>query len=357
MASLTGIGLSGVTRSAKASAAVTADQPKPTGSPLSPLMPLGHWLWDRAYILLSLTSLFWAINIVLGRFIAGTVPPVALTDIRWGGAAAIAVPVAWPHLKRDWPVIRRNLPVLVFLSFTGITVYNTLAYHGLEMTEAINGLLMQSAGPFIIAIWSLVLFRDRLTVAQFFGILASMLGVVAIITRGDLAALLSLRLNEGDLWILAALVLYGLYSSCLRLRPPIHPLSFIAFTMAIGALMLLPAAVVEYLAGRYINPTPAAFAVLVYVAIFPSLVAYICFNRGVELIGANRAGPFFHLMPVFGSIIAIAFLGERPEMFHGLGYALILGGIFVAQIGARRGTAMPAAIAEEDVRRSNASPG
>jgi drug/metabolite transporter (DMT)-like permease len=173
--------------------------------------------------------------------------------------------------------------------------------------------------------------------------------VLVIIAEGQPAALLHLNLNAGDLWILAALVLYGLYSACLRLRPRIHPLSFIAFTMAVGALLLFPAAVIEYLAGRRIHPTPAAFAVLAYVAIFPSLVAYACFNRGVELIGANRAGPFFHLMPVFGSAIAIAFLGERPQPFHAVGYALIVGGIVIAQLGRRRGTAMPAAVAEEMV--------
>jgi drug/metabolite transporter (DMT)-like permease len=316
---------------------------------VKPIAGIGGWLWHQPYLLLSLTSLFWAINIVLGRFTAGTVPPVALTDIRWTGAALIAVPIAWRHLQRDWPAIRRALPILLFLSLTGITIYNALAYHGLEMTEAINGLLMQSAGPFIIAIWSLVLFRDRLTFAQFLGIVASLSGVLVIITEGEPAALLHLNLNAGDLWILAALILYSLYSACLRLRPAIHPLSFIAFTIGAGAVMLFPAAIVEYLAGRSIHPTPAAFAVLLYVAIFPSLVAYMCFNRGVELIGANRAGPFFHLMPVFGSIIAIAFLGERPQAFHAVGYALIAGGIVIAQLGARRGTAVPLAVAEETV--------
>jgi drug/metabolite transporter (DMT)-like permease len=137
-------------------------------------------------------------------------------------------------------------------------------------------------------------------------------------------------LNEGDLWVLAALVLYGLYSSCLRKRPPIHPLSFIAFTMAAGAVMLLPATVVEYLAGRRINPTPAAFAVLAYVAIFPSLFAYMCFNRGVELIGANRAGQFVHLMPAFGSLLAVLFLGETFHLFHAAGLALIATGIVLS---------------------------
>jgi drug/metabolite transporter (DMT)-like permease len=315
---------------------------------------LGRAFFDRPYLLLTLTQLFWAINIVLGRFIAGTVPPVALSTIRWSGAALLVLPFAWRHLVADWPAIRRALPVMLFLAATGIATYNTMAYHGLEQT-----LLMQSSGPLLIALWSLVLFRDRLTLAQLFGILASLTGVAVIILRGDLASLLTLQLNPGDLWMLAALMIYGLYTTMLRKRPRIHPLSFIAFTMGAGALMLMPVWAIEYfVAGRAIHATPAAFAVLVYVAIFPSLVAYLFFNRGVELIGANRAGPFFHLMPVFGSIIAMVFLGERPQAFHAVGYALIIGGIIVAQLGARRlPAAPPVAAGAVAPRSSTAAPG
>ncbi len=299
----------------------------------------GRSFFDRPYLLLSLTSLFWAINIVLGRFIAGTIPPVILSEIRWACAALIALPFAWDHLRRDWPLIRHTLPMMLLLSLTGIATYNTLAYTGLQYTEAINALLMQSAGPLLIALWSLVLFRDRLTAGQLLGILTSLFGVLVIILRGDPAALLSLHLNPGDLWMLVALVVYGLYAASLRRRPPIHPISFLAFTMAAGAIMLFPAAVIEFTAGRRIHPTPAAFAVFAYVAVFPSLLAYLFFNRGVELIGANRAGPFFHLMPVFGSVIAIVFLGERPQAFHAVGYALIIGGIFIAQAWRRKSAA------------------
>ncbi len=299
----------------------------------------GRTLFDRPYVLLSLTSLFWAINIVLGRFIAGTVPPVALAQIRWTGAALIVVPLAWRHLKHDWPTIRRHLGIMIFLSFVGITVYNTLAYHGLEFTTAINGLLMQSSAPLMIGLWSLILFRDRLTLAQLVGILVSLTGVLVIIAHGNLAALVDLTINPGDVWFLIAMFSYALYAAMLRRRPTIHFLSFLAFTFVAGAIMLSPAAVAEFVAGRRINPTPAAFAVMVYLVIFPSLLAYICFNRGVELIGANRAGPFFHLIPVFGSVIAILFLGERPQIFHGVGYALIIAGIVAAQRGARRSTA------------------
>ncbi len=293
-------------------------------------------LFDRPYLLLSLTSLFWAINIVLGRFIAGTVPPAALAEIRWVGAALLAVPLARRRLIRDWPTIRSHIGIMLLLSFTGVTIYNTLAYHGLEYTTALNGSLMQSSAPLMIGLWSLVLFRDRLTAAQLFGICVSLFGVLVIIAHGDPATLAHLRLNPGDLWFLIAMVSYALYASLLRRRPAIHFLSFLAVTFVAGAIMLAPVTVAEYVAGRRIDATPAAFAVLAYVIVFPSLLAYIFFNRGVELIGANRTGPFFHLIPVFGSAIAIVFLGERPQLYHGIGYALIIAGIAVAQRGARK---------------------
>ena len=293
-------------------------------------------LFDRPYLLLTLTSLFWAINIVLGRFIAGTVPPAALAEIRWVGAALVAVPLARKQLQHDWPTIRRHLGIMLLLSFTGITVYNTLAYHALEFTTALNGSLMQSSAPLMIGLWSLILFRDRLTTAQFAGILVSLIGVLTIIAHGDPLTLAHLKLNPGDVWFLVAMLSYALYAALLRRRPAIHFLSFLAFTFVAGAIMLAPVTALEFLAGRRIHATPAAFAVLAYVVIFPSLIAYIFFNRGVELIGANRTGPFFHLIPVFGSAIAIVFLGEHPRPFHAIGYLLIITGIAVAQRGARK---------------------
>jgi drug/metabolite transporter (DMT)-like permease len=305
-------------------------------NPLDSPAPRALSISDRPYLLLSLTSLFWAINIVLGRFIDGTIPPATLSQIRWTGAALILLAIAWRYLKRDWPVIRTHLPILLILSFTGITLYNTMAYTGLNYTEAINVLLIQSIGPLLVALWSLILFRDRLTPAQLAGILISLAGVLLIISSGHPETLLALDLNRGDVWLIAAMTVYALYTVLLRKRPRIHFLSFLTFTIAAGAAMLLPIFLAEFGAGYRITPTPAAFAVLAYVVIFPSIVAYLCFNRGVELIGANRAGQFFHLIPVFGSLIAIVFLGERPEWFHGVGYALIIAGIFVAQRGIGR---------------------
>jgi len=300
---------------------------------MTEIRPAQLGFFDRPYLLLSLTSLFWAINIVLGRMVAGDIPPLLLAFLRWGGAALIVLPFAWKGLVRDWPVIRRNLPLIAALSATGIGGYNALAYWGLFYTEALNALLIQSTGPLLIAIWGFALWGDRLSPRQLGGILTSLFGVMVIICRGDVVHLAQLKLNPGDIITFLALIIYGLYAALLRKRPEIHQLSFLTTTIIGGTLFLAPFAVGEFLAGPRMNVTPTTFAVVFYVALFPSLIAYMFFVRGVELIGPNRASPFFHLMPVFGSVIAIVFLGEQPQLFHAVGFALVLTGVFAATKG------------------------
>lgn len=302
------------------------------------LRRLAGWAFAQPYLLLPLTLLFWAGNNVLGRGIVGTIPPVTFAQLRWIGAALVILPIAWPYLKRDWPVIRANWPILAVLSFLGISCFNTLAYVGLQYTEAINALLMQSTVPLIIGLFTFILFRDRLTPGQAAGITVSLIGVLVIISRGEIGALAAFRFNAGDIWVLAGLACYALYSALLRRRPNMHWLSFLALTIIVGQAFILPAFAWELAAGRTMRFTPGAFAALFYVIVFASLLAYLFYNRGVELIGANRVGPFFHLVPVFGSAIAILTLGERPQLFHGIGYALILAGIVLSQYRRRSRT-------------------
>lgn len=295
---------------------------------------------NRPYLLLSLTSLFWAGNVVIGRFIAGQIPPVTLSFLRWTGAFLLVLPFAWRQITKDWPAIRRQLGLMMLVSFTGISSFNTLAYWGLEYTQALNALLLNSTGPLFVALFSLVLFGIRLTWTQVFGITVSMLGVLVILLRGDLETLRAIRFNTGDVLYTVALIVFGLYSALAARRPKIHAMSFLAFTCGCGALFLIPLLIWEIASGRVMTFNHATLPVLIYVMIFPSTLAYLFFNRGVELIGANRSAPFFHLIPVFGSVLAIVFLGERLQMFHLVGYALVLAGVFIA---ARRGS--PAAAA------------
>jgi drug/metabolite transporter (DMT)-like permease len=299
--------------------------------------------FDNPYLLLTIPPLCWGSNIVLGRYIAGHVPPIALSEVRWIGAFLILIPFTASHVRRDWPVIRRHLPIMLLLSLTGITLYNTLAYAALQETAALNGLLMQSVMPLMIGAWSLILYGDRLTRFQLAGIFCSLAGVVAIVTRGDPATILTLTVNRGDAIMIGAVAIYALYSALLKRRPAIHPLTLLTVTIGFGGVMLAPAFVWEISTGYVFQADGLTVATIVFVILFPSLLAYFAFNRGVAMIGPNRAGPFFHLIPVFGSAMAIAFLGEAPAWYHGVGYALVLAGVALAQRSSRKPPPTPAA--------------
>jgi drug/metabolite transporter (DMT)-like permease len=290
----------------------------------------GNWLANQPYLLLCITALCWAGNAIVGRLAAGHIAPVTLSFLRWSLAFLIVLPFAWKHLRRDWPAIRTGLGTMIFLSVTGIAAFNSLQYWSLEHTTALNTLLLQSAGPLFVAMWSLVLLGIRLTLAQAGGVALSLIGVLVILLHGDLTTLASIEFNKGDLIFTVALVIFGLYSVWSLKRPEIHGLSFLGFTSGCGAACLVPFAIWEWFTRPPMVLDTNNLLTLFYVAVFPSTLAYLCFNRGVQLIGANRAAPFFHVVPVFGSVMAIVFLGEHPQLFHFVGFALVLTGVFVA---------------------------
>ena len=302
---------------------MTDPAPSPSANPLG-------WFNDQPYLLLSLTSLFWAGNIVLARYVGSHLPPITLTTIRWFGVFAILLPFALPHLRRDWPALRAQLPLMLLLSAVGFAYNNAISYWAMQYTEALNALLIQSSGPLFVALWSLILFGVRLTSAQAAGIAISLAGVLTIILRGDFAALANISFNRGDVMFASSLVSFGLYSALIPRRPKMHQLSFISFTTCCGAMMLVPFALWEFSSGATLQLDALTLATLAYVLIFPSTFAYLAYNRGVALIGPNRAAPFFHLVPVFGSAMAILLLGERLRLFHLIGYALVLAGIVIA---------------------------
>src|SRR3954452_6569453 len=206
------------------------------------------WLANQPYLLLSLTALFWAGNAIVGRVAAGHIPPVTLSFLRWSGAFLISLPFAWSHLVHDWPSIRGRLGMMILLSVTGIGGFNTLQYWALEHTQALNTLLLQSAGPLFVAVWALVLLGIRLTLAQAGGIALSLAGVLVILLPGDLTTLKNIEFNRGDLIFIVALAVFGLYSVLSLKRPTIPGLSFVAFTFGCGAAALIPLLIWEMFA-------------------------------------------------------------------------------------------------------------
>ena len=290
----------------------------------------GNWIANQPYLLLCITALCWAGNAIVGRLAAGHIPPVTLAFLRWSLAFLFVLPFARKHLVRDWATIRGHLGILIVLSITGIGAFTTLQYWSLEYTQALNTLLLQTAGPLVVAVWSLILLGVRLTLAQACGVLLSLAGVLVILLHGDLTTRSNIEFNKGDLIFTVALIIFGLYSVLSPKRPGIHALSFLGFTFGCGAACLIPLFIWELFARPLMQIDTANLLTLFYVALFPSTVAYLCFNRGVQLIGANRAAPFFHVVPVFGTVMSIIFLGERPQAFHFIGFALVLSGVFVA---------------------------
>lgn len=287
-------------------------------------------LWNSANALLTLTSLFWAGNAIVGRAAREFVPPVALSFWRWSIALLLLLPLAWPYLRRDRQMLLRHWPMVVLLGALGVGSFNTLLYSALQHTTAINVLLMQAAQPAIILALGALLFGDPTKRAQIAGVIISVLGVLAIVSNGDLRILLGLRLNAGDAIMAVAVTMWAIYSVLLRKRPTVHPLSFLAASMMAGLAVILPFYILELTAGRQIESRPESWAAIGYVAVFPSLIAYLFFNRGVELIGSARAGQFLNLMPAIGAVLSVLILREPFRLFHAVGIVLIGAGILLA---------------------------
>ncbi|MBX6321228.1 MAG: DMT family transporter [Rhodospirillaceae bacterium] len=312
------------------------DGPPPAPAPdATGAHALARRLWRAPYLLLSLTMLFWSGNAVVGRAVHDAVPPVTLAFLRWAIASAIVLGVGRDRLRRDLPELVRHWRILLVLSALGIATFNAMLYAALHSTTAINALLLQSTMPLVIVLCTFLLFGERPGLRQLAGLLVSLAGAALITARGSLATLRTLTINPGDMLVLLAVVLYALYSALLRRQPRVHPLSLLGASFAVGGAMLAPFAAWELAAGARLRLDAGALAAIGYVAVFPSFLAYLCFNRGVQLIGANRAGQFMHLMPFFGSGLAIVFLGEAFHAYHAEGIGLIGAGIALATVGAR----------------------
>jgi drug/metabolite transporter (DMT)-like permease len=289
------------------------------------------------YLLLSLTAFFWSLNWVIGRAIVGHVSPFALAFIRWTVAVAVMLPFAWPQIRAHRDTIRRSWKTIVWLGAWGTGLHNVFAYLGLHYTTATNGVILNSSIPVMIIILGWAVYRDTITRVQGLGVAVSIVGILAIISRGDLSVLAELELNKGDLIVLTGMVFWAAYTVFLRMKPDDLPgLAMLTCCGTVGVMLLAPLFAIEMVFfGGQVEFTPATLAAMLYVGIFPSFVGYVFWNRGVEEVGSNIAGIFVHLMPVFGALLAWMFLGERIHLFHIAGIALILAGITLTTRGHR----------------------
>ncbi|MGE5765955.1 MAG: DMT family transporter, partial [Bacteroidota bacterium] len=256
-----------------------------------------------AALLLTVSSACWGGNIVLGRLLHAEVPPVALSFWRWALALFIFLPIAWPHLLRDWPAIRHHWRALVLLGFFGMAGFHTFLYLSVNYTTATNAALLIAICPLLVPVFAWIAYREPVTPRLVLATLLSLTGVAVVVTRGDLAHLRTLSFNRGDLIMLVAVVTWSVYTILLKRRPAeLHPQSLLVATMAFAAAMLLPVYLWESAFVRTMPVTQESLLAVAYVVLFASLLAFLCFNRGIEVLGPSRGGLFLHLIPVFAWI-------------------------------------------------------
>ena len=287
--------------------------------------------------MLALVMLLWAGNSIVGRAVRDDIPPFSLALGRWSGALALLLPIAWRRVRADWEIVEKNWRSILLLGTIGIASFNAFLYSGLGSTTAANALLIQAGIPLLVLLFDWLLFRSRPHLAQMIGVLVSAVGVTTIVFRADWAALWSLSFNRGDALVVCAVVAWSLYTTLLRLRPPIHPLSFLALTFLVGAVAMLPLAIVEWQT-QTIRLTPRLLGGVAYVAVLPSIVAYFLFNKAVAEIGAAAAGQTISLQPILGALLAVFVLAEELRSYHLAGMLLIVGGIAVPLVFQRRQT-------------------
>uniref|UniRef100_Q47C73 EamA domain-containing protein n=1 Tax=Dechloromonas aromatica (strain RCB) TaxID=159087 RepID=Q47C73_DECAR len=287
-------------------------------------------LFANPYLLLTLTVLSWSGNMVIGRGVRGDIPPLTFAFWRWVIAFALILPLALPHLKTQWPLLKKGWKPLLVLGLLGVGGYNTFAYLALQDTTATNAALLNSFIPIATIAISWAFLGKHLRRIEGIGVVVSLCGAMTIISRGDIAVLAHLNLNVGDVWMLVAVLDWAIYTVALAWRPAgVHPMLMLGATTIIGLSALAPAYAWEMAQGRVMNIHFGSLSALAYVGIFPSFLGYIFYNKGVAEVGPNKASLFIHLMPVFGTLLSFLFLGEIPFWYHYLGIGLIFTGIWL----------------------------
>lgn len=285
-------------------------------------------LLTSPYLALTAAALFWAGNFIVGRALRSDIPPVALNFWRWITALLVVLPLSYHQLYQHRSLLVARWKIIAALGLTGVTTFHICVYLALTTTTAINALLFLSLTPVVIVLASWLFFRDTVTPRQMLGVIISLIGAVVLIAHGDPAALLLLRFNPGDLWMLLAVLLWATYSILLKRRPAqLPPLALLTSSILVGLLFMLPLYLWSNAAGEYMHIEFSNILGILYIGIFASVLAFLFWNRGVMQIGPNQAGMFLHLMPVFGALLSIVLLNEGIAPFHAAGAALVCCGI------------------------------
>ena len=283
-------------------------------------------------LLLVLATLLWGGNFVIGRAVAGDIPPITLAFLRWCVAFILFFPIAYSRLKREWQLIKANWPVVIVMAITGVACFNTLVYIGVYYTTSINASLMNSSTPIIIYILSFIFLKERLSKFQLIGTAISLAGVAFILSKGSLETLLSFSFNKGDLIVLIAVFCWGIYSLLVKQYAGRLPgYSTFLVTIALGVIMLMPFTINELMTTSVnIVWSLSTVGAIFYVGIVASIIAFLSWNHGVVALGANKASIYLNFIPLFATIFAVLFLDEDLLLVQVIGGLAVICGVLLA---------------------------
>jgi drug/metabolite transporter (DMT)-like permease len=301
-------------------------------SQISTLNRMAGWFGNQPYLLLTLTALAWGGNAVVGRAAPGFVSPAVLTMGRWGIAAIICTIIFAPQLKRDAAHIRHKGWIPIALGCIGYAIFNYCLYQGLVYLPATNAAILQSGIPLLIFIMNFLIFRQAIRTVEIIGFSLSLIGVAVVVSKGDLTSLFNSAVGLGEIFMLGAAFAYAIYTLGLRFKPVMHWQTFLTLAIIGAALMSAIVLSMETLAGNSTYPvTLLGWGLIAYAAIIPSILAQAFYIRGVELVGANRAGLFINLVPLFTALLAIVLISEPLRFYHVVAMVLVVGGVTLAQ--------------------------
>ena len=287
---------------------------------------------NLAYVLLLLAVLFWSGNFIIGKFATlFNIPPLTLNVFRWISVWLILMPFTYKEIYNNLPNIKKNLLVISFMGVITISTFNSVVYFALNYTQVINAVLVLAAIPAATIVLSSLMNIEKTNIFQLFGLILSIIGIGSIISNGDFQKIISLNFNKGDLWMLVCVITWALYSTLLKKNKfEFSQFTLIQLMVSVGILFLIPQFFYEKSIGLEVNFNKAFFLILVYVVIFPAIAAYYCWQKGVEIIGPNRASMFIQLMPLFSAVMAIIIFNEKFELYHFVGTSFIVLGIYLS---------------------------
>ena len=286
----------------------------------------------KAYLMLVLATLFWAGNFVVGKIaFIENVPPFSLTFFRWLLVWVILIPFTYKEFFKLRRVILDNFLLLLLLGLTSVGLFNSFIYNALNFTQVINASLFNAVIPVAIILFGLLFKLEKTNKYQILGLIVSILGILSIITKLDLGILLTLSFNKGDILMIGAVITWGIYSAFLKKRKfEVSLLTLVHILCTFGLVTLIPQFLFEFSQGKTVIINDHLIYSLIYLAIFPSIGSYYCWAGAVSIIGANRAGIFLSLIPLFSTILAIIFFNEKFLFFHFIGSVLIILGLLLS---------------------------